>query len=283
MRAAFVDSYPFHIDAVYDDRPFFFQYYKPGVHKVDLAGAPAHLDTGRGAVAFYVLYLLLGICAVMCITCILGPLWFFERRGLEVAGAVPLVLYFACLGAGYMTFELGAMQVLNVYLGDPAYSLSLVLAGLLVSTGIGAALSSKFLGENRVIYLATTAAATVIVLWLAWTSFFTTRTMQFPLVFRAAATVACLFPVGILLGIPFPTAVKALGRRHRHFIAWAWGVNGVTSVLASILAIVVAMKLGFKTVVFIAAATYVMAMLSYRWHSRVNSVVLEEGSKPHAQ
>jgi len=214
------------------------------------------------------LYLLLAICVIICLTCILGPLWIFERRGLEVAGSVPLLLFFACLGAGYMTFELGAMQVLNVYLGDPAYSLALVLAGLLVASGIGAALSTKLSGDVRVISIAATIVAAAIVLWLAWTSFFTARTMQLPLMVRGAATLVCLFPVGILLGIPFPTAVKALEKRNRNFIAWAWGVNGVTSVLASIVAIVVAMRLGFKTVVCIAAAAYIMAMLAYRSYSR---------------
>jgi hypothetical protein len=38
-------------------------------------------------------------------------------------------------------------------------------------------------------------------------------------------------------------------------------------VLASIVAIVVAMRLGFTVVVCIAAATYLLGMLSYRWHS----------------
>ena len=56
---------------------------------------------------------------------------------------LPLLLFFACLGFGYMTFEVGAMQILNVYVGDPAYSLALVLAGLLVASGIGAAISAK--------------------------------------------------------------------------------------------------------------------------------------------
>ena len=268
-RSAFIRTYPYRIDAVYDDRPFFFQYYKPGGHTINVGGSSVIADTSWGALAYYVLYLVLAMCAIICLVCILGPLWYFERRGLEMAGSIPLVLYFACLGAGYMTFELGAMQVLNLYLGDPAYSLAVVLAGLLVATGAGAALSTRFSGEPvKVISVATAIVAIVIVSWLAWNSFFTTRTMQFPLAFRAVATLIFLFPVGIALGIPFPTAVKALEHRNPTFIAWAWGVNGVTSVLASILAIIVAMRVGFKVVVCIAAATYLIAMLSYRWYSR---------------
>lgn len=92
--------------------------------------------------------------------------------------------------------------------------------------------------------------------------------MQFPLSARAALTLIGLLPVGILLGLPFPTAVKEVEKLNPNFIAWAWGVNGVTSVLASIIAIVVAMRMGFTTVVWIAAATYLLGTLSYGLHSR---------------
>src|ERR1700728_4563288 len=144
-RAAFINSYQFRIDPVFDDRPFFFEYYKPGALAADAnpRGADANLRTIRGPAGYYVLYILLGVCSVMSIGCILVPLWLFQKRGLKTPGVVPLLFFFACLGAGYMMFEVGAMQVLNVFVGDPAYSLALVLAGLLVASGIGAALSGK--------------------------------------------------------------------------------------------------------------------------------------------
>jgi hypothetical protein len=268
-RAGFIKSYQFRIDPVYDDRPFFFQYFKPGAQPANRAALSEDMTANvHGPAGYWIPYILLVVCTVMCVACILAPLWLFQRRGLEVEGVVPLLLFFACLGAGYMLFEVGSMQVLNVYIGDPAYSLALVLAGLLVASGIGAALSARFTGGLRVIVSATVAIAAAIVIWLAWTGVLQTRTMQLPLVFRAAVTLVGLLPVGILLGMPFPTAVKALEKTNRNFIAWAWGVNGITSVLASIVAIVVAMRLGFRIVVFLAAATYLLAMLSYFWHSR---------------
>jgi hypothetical protein len=206
----------------------------------------------------------------MSIACILIPLWLFQRRGLKTPGAVPLVLFFACLGAGYMLFEVGAMQVLNVFVGDPAYSLALVLAGLLVASGIGAALSARLSNHPavRVITIATAIIAAAIVVWVSLTHLLTPHAMQLPLAARAAITLAGLLPVGILLGLPFPTAVREVEKLNRNFIAWAWGVNGVTSVLASIVAIVVAMRLGFTAVVWIAAATYILGLLAYRWHSQ---------------
>jgi hypothetical protein len=169
-----------------------------------------------------------------------------------------------------MLFEVGSMQVLNVFVGDPAYSLALVLAGLLVASGIGAALSGRLtrLPAVWVISFATVIISAAILVWLTFTHLAHPRLMQLPLAARAAITLLGLFPVGILLGLPFPTAVKALEKLNPNFIAWAWGVNGVTSVLASIVAIVVAMRMGFTTVVFMAAATYLLGLVSYRWHSR---------------
>jgi hypothetical protein len=199
----------------------------------------------------------------MSVGCILGPLWLFQRRGLDSAGTAQLIIFFACLGAGYMLFEVGAMQVLNVYIGDPAYSLALVLAGLLVASGMGAALSTRLFSAApaRVIAFSTVFIAAAIIVWLIAIHFLSRQTMQFPLVARAAITLIGLIPVGILLGLPFPTAVRQLEKSNPRFIAWAWGVNGVTSVLASIAAIVVAMRFGFNAVVTIAAATYLLGMV----------------------
>jgi hypothetical protein len=269
-REAFIKSYQFRIDPVHDDRPFFFEYFKPGAIDMNPSTLSTDLKTIRGPAGYYVLYILLGICTLISVGCILVPLWLFQRRGLETPGAVPLVLFFACLGAGYMLFEVGAMQVLNVFVGDPAYSLALVLAGLLVASGIGAALSGRFsnVPAARVIAVATPIIAAAIAIWLIGARILHPQAMQLSLPARSAITLAGLLPVGILLGLPFPTAVKAIEKLNPSFIAWAWGVNGVTSVLASIVAIVVAMRVGFTMVVLIAAATYLLGMASYRWHAR---------------
>jgi spermidine synthase len=268
-RARFIQSYQYRIEPVFDDRPFFFEYFKPGAQPMNASTLSADLKTIRGPAGYYVLYILLGICTVMCIACILVPLWLFQKRGLDTPGAVPLILFFACLGAGYMLFEVGAMQVLSVFIGDPAYSLALVLAGLLVASGIGAALSNRLSSRPavRVISFATAIIAAAMIIWLAATHAFDPRMMQLPLAARAAITLAGLLPVGILLGLPFPTAVKHVEKLNPSFIAWAWGVNGVTSVLASIVAIVVAMRIGFTMVVLTAAATYLLGLIAYRWHS----------------
>ena len=97
-RAAFVEDYQFRIDPVHDDRPFFFEYFKPGAHLVDPNTFSVDLNTIRGPAGYYVLYLLLATSPSCQRSCVSVPLWMFQRPGLNFPGAVPLVLFFACLG-----------------------------------------------------------------------------------------------------------------------------------------------------------------------------------------
>ena len=57
-------------------------------------------------------------------------------------------------------------------------------------------------------------------------------------------SVAIIAPFGILLGVPMPSgSASATAPPARH--PWAWGVNGIVSVLASVLGVVVAIFYGF--------------------------------------
>ena len=64
-----------------------------------------------------------------------------DRKAL--AGAAPLVTFFAAIGLGFMLVETSQMQRLIVVLGHPTYGLTVVLFSLLLSSGIGSALTSR--------------------------------------------------------------------------------------------------------------------------------------------
>ena len=68
-------------------------------------------------------------------------------------------------------------------------------------------------------------------------------------------------PLAMLMGMMFPTGLKRLGRGQAELIPWAWSVNGFTSVLATLLAPLVAMHYGFGAVIWMAVACYAMAAL----------------------
>ena len=68
-----------------------------------------------------------------------------------------------------------------------------------------------------------------------------------------------LSPLGFVLGFPFPTAIRTLAGP-RNLVPWAWAVNGCASVVGGILAVVLALEIGFSGVRFLAGAFYVLAM-----------------------
>jgi hypothetical protein len=63
------------------------------------------------------------------------------------------------------------------------------------------------------------------------------------------------------MGIPFPAGLRLLGRTAPELIPWAWTVNGAVSVLAPLLAIMIAMTAGFRGVLLLGAAAYFLAAL----------------------
>jgi hypothetical protein len=69
---------------------------------------------------------------------------------------------------------------------------------------------------------------------------------------------------GSLMGIPFPTGLRLLGQVDPGLIPWAWTVNGVFSVLAPLLAVMAAMIAGFRGVLLLGAAAYLLAFLILR-------------------
>ena len=88
-------------------------------------------------------------------------------------------------------------------------------------------------------------------------SWFAARPLSLP------ARVA-LAPLGLLMGMPFPGGLAWLGKRAPGLVPWAWAINGCTSVLASVLAAMVALSAGFSWVLAAAALAYAGAWLALR-------------------
>ena len=64
--------------------------------------------------------------------------------------------------------------------------------------------------------------------------------------------------LGVVLGMFFPTGIELLRRHEPRLIPWAWAVNGVGSVAAAVLAVMLGMAIGFSGVAGVAAVIYVV-------------------------
>jgi len=260
---AFYRSVAWDISPSTDDRPFFFQADKPGALKFRFDRS---ILFGTGT---EVLSGLLLISVVLLALFVFVPLAWLSPEPV-VWRELPLapLAYFACLGAGFMFVEIGLMQRFVLLLGHPVYSLSVILFTLLLGGGLGSALSRRLGSPERTLAVVIPAIIVVslaysLILpslfasWVAWAR---------PL--RIMVSVACLLPLGLLLGMPLPSGFRMIGERQPGVLAWAWGVNGAMSVLGATLAIHVAMNYGFARVATYGAIIYAAAGLIGLWMSR---------------
>ena len=61
------------------------------------------------------------------------------------------------------------------------------------------------------------------------------------------------------LGMPFPWGLRWLSAAAPRLTTWAWAINGCTSVIASVLAALLALQFGFSAVLLLGAGSYALA------------------------
>jgi predicted membrane-bound spermidine synthase len=129
-------------------------------------------------------------------------------------------VYFACLGAGFMAFELPVIQISTLFLGHPTYALSVVLLGLLAAAGAGSALMGRFhwkAGRAALVVVPVLAHASGVGLLPAVHAL-----MQLPDWARFAVALLYLVLIGIPLGMPFVAGTRLLDNDRPGQVAWAW-------------------------------------------------------------
>jgi hypothetical protein len=158
-----------------------------------------------------------------------------------------------------MFAEIFLIQKLILPLGNATYALSAVLASLLTGSGAGSLLSQRYAVARRPLTLP--VIALLIILYgvlISKTPIFLTALTP---TLRFAAVFIALLPLGVPMGIPFPVGMRLLGEKDPSLIPWAWVINGSFSVLAPVMALMLALATGFVTVAYLAAAAYILAFL----------------------
>jgi len=168
-----------------------------------------------------------------------------------------LMLYFLATGGGFMLVEMALIQSFTHLLGDPIVAFTAVLAGLLVASGLGAASSARWSRPALVRSLGVLVAAVALWAWLG--GGVVQRLLVASPVVHWGGAVALLAAFGFLLGVPFPTALRHFGRDPGQ-LSYLWAANGIASVVASILAVPVAMSWGTSRVLWLAGVCYAVSM-----------------------
>src|SRR4029079_1764405 len=78
---------------------------------------------------------------------------------------------------------------------------------------------------------------------------------------RIAIAVVLMAPLAMVMGMPMPSGIRLLARSAPEIIPWAWGVNGATSVMGSVAALVIALLTGFNQALIVGSMLYLLAIV----------------------
>lgn len=272
LREGFLRAYPFDVSPVRDGRPFFFHFFK--WHQVpQIISGLGRTWQPFGGGGYLVLLVLLATVAVLGAGLILAPLRALGAAALPGpahqgpvasprARQWPVFAYFLALGAGYLFIEIPLLQQMILLTGNPTYAAAFVLAGLLLASGVGSLLAPR-LGARLPVAVALLAASALVAAWIL--PLILNAALDLTLPWRIAVLAAVILPPGVMMGMPFPAGIRLLGGTAPHLIPWAWGINGCASVVASILAAMVALEWGFGAVLLLGGIAYATAGITVRW------------------
>jgi hypothetical protein len=80
---------------------------------------------------------------------------------------------------------------------------------------------------------------------------------------KILSAILLLGPMAFCMGMPFPLALTGVGMEAPELIPWAWAVNGCASVIAAVLATLLAVLSGFAAVVLTSLILYGLAAAIY--------------------
>ncbi len=256
-REAYVKGYPYRIDPATDEAPFFFDYYK-------WRNVGSVLTPARKSEHPYAMNVPIGhglMLLTLLVTTLLGAIGIvrpLRTLGASTRAARSDLVYFAGLGVAFLFVEAALIQRLTFVLGHPTHAMTVVLGALLVASGLGSAVSGR-VGRSSawpavrwVLVAALLGAAAA-----SWTVLPKLVSLGFGE--RVLASLALVVPLGFVMGMPFPIGLSRIRASSTALVPWAFGVNAFFTVIASSVAPIIAMQLGFSTLIVLAAACYAVA------------------------
>jgi hypothetical protein len=271
----FARTYAYNVSPVTDNAPFFFFTLKPG-QILGEKGLQEGVDW-KVNLGVLVLLLVFGISVVAVLAFLILPLAF--KGGAARQSPVPL-LYFIAVGLGYILVEIAFIQRFVLFLGHPTYALTVVIFLLMLSSGAGSLFSRVWLPRTEQGWIPLTLVVLVLVVDVIFLPGRLAALVGLAFNYRLVISAILLAPLGFVMGMPFPTGLRALASspapefpspearpenaRPENAVEWAWAMNAAASVLGSVLAMLIAIQFGLTVTLACGAAAYLLALLLTR-------------------
>lgn len=250
----YVHNYKTNIAPASDDKPFFFLVTKLNILRFFNEFKFFNFN------AEYILFSLLLLMLIATGIFVIFPLIKTIGAAQTNISIPAFSIYFTAIGLGFMFIEMSQLTRLSSFLGHPIYSLSIVLFSFLLSSGLG----SFFIGqtdERKKIITYSFIFMSICLLAIIFTIPALEYFSKYPIHLRMLIAVLMVFPLGFFMGSFLPQGMRIL-EQHQGPVALFWGLNGATSVLGSILAMIFQISFGLNFTFTLGAALYVVAILT---------------------
>jgi hypothetical protein len=262
----YVKKYIFNLDYPTDNKPYFSYFFR-------ITKLPFHLkELGHKLIlviegGYIILFSTFITAVVYSFVLIVIPLFFAGNRIKPKKSKV--LIYFGLLGISFMLIEIVLITKVSKYLANPLYSSSIIITSLLVFSGTGSYLTEFLVKRGKRISLKKAVSFSILFI-----SCYTLITLLLhdrlydsmanaPLIIKLSVSILLILPLGLCMGVPFPSGIAVLKKSSDHSIPWAWSINGYFSVIASTGAVLIATNIGLLFTGMIAAGGYLCALFVY--------------------
>ena len=255
-------AYPYDVSPVNDDRPFFFYTVQPRDVWDFVEHANKQSEDYKINRAVPLLFALVAVSVGATGLILVLPRLLLRSRLPKSKGIAAFLLYFLCLGAGYILIQVALIQKFVLLLGHPTYALTVIVFSMLVASGAGSYFSRRAVaGDDRKLTAVLISTAVLVSALAFGSAHLTAAAATWPLPAKLAITSIVIAPAAFLMGMPFPSGLRRLEQRHAASVRWAWSLNSASSVLGSAAAIFLAIYIGLRATLLAGGALYLCAML----------------------
>ncbi len=223
------------------------------------------------------------VSIVFALVFVLLPILRTNMRNTTWSGMSRDIVYFACLGLGFIMLQVVFIQIFHKLIGFPVHTFVLVISTMLLSAGLGSMLSQKFLA---LINYRTQIVFAIIVVYGLGFIFAFEALFYYLLAYSLPVRLICgglmIAPVAFFMGMPFPIGILGLSKNNSSAIPWAWALNGFFTVLGGYLAIIISIFTNFIVVMGLAFFIYCIAMLVVRKNVPVKQNQSQQPEPPAA-
>jgi hypothetical protein len=187
-------------------------------------------------------------------------LWFYSSR--TNMPPMNMLSYLLMTGFCYMLCEITFMAKLELFIGNPLYSMALLLCVFLIANAVGSVLFQKLQARLWMTIMPLLVAGIILVtVWIM--DQVVKELLGFSLLIKIPIVVVLISPTAVCLGLFYPYIITWLSNnKMAHTIPVTYGISTMSSVAGAVYAMTMIINLGYNNVIYQAVVGYAALYLT---------------------